>query len=120
MAYVAVITLIATIMGIIAASMSIAIGIWRIIEATKKPKGNEKQQQRKYFKMEKNAVILAPFPLVKSPKGYIYEINQHPKKRTLYCGNCYTTLSKLTPLKKVGSFSPKKVICHTCKTIYKK
>ena len=120
MAYVDVITRIVQIIGTIAASISIVIGIRKIIEAIKKPKGNEKQQKPKYFKIEKNAVPLPGIPMVKSPKGYVYQPDQHPKKRTLYCGNCYKMPSNLLPLNKTGGLFSKEMVCPACKTIYKR
>jgi hypothetical protein len=77
----------------------------------------EKQQHKLYPKIEKNAVLLAPFPIVKSPKGYIYYPDS--KKKTLYCGKCYTSPSNLTLLIKTGGRLSKKYVCPVCKTEYK-
>jgi hypothetical protein len=71
------------------------------------------KNKMQYARLEKNAVILSPFPIVKSPKGYIYFLDN---KKKLYCGQCYVSPSNLTPLEKTGF---KKYICPACKTVYK-
>ena len=67
-------------------------------------------------KMEKNTVFLTPFPIVKSPKNYLYFLDD--KKRTPHCVNC-STPPNLVPLKRIGKFS-KKYVCLICNTKYKK
>jgi hypothetical protein len=95
------------------ASTLLLITIVKIFSIIGQKIKNTKQQLAKYPKIEKNAVLLAPFPIVKSPKGYIY----YPEnKKILYCGKCYASPSNMTPLEKAGF---KKYICPACKTVYK-
>jgi hypothetical protein len=69
------------------------------------------------IKMEKNAVFMSPFPIFKSPNGYIYEISGG--KKNLFCGECYSSPSKLIRLKRIGGRFSKKYICPSCNTEYK-
>jgi len=72
---------------------------------------------RQKLKMEKNAVILFPFPILKSPKGYLFNVEG---KKKLYCEKCYSSKdSKFIQLVKTGRFS-RKYVCPVCNTEYKK
>jgi hypothetical protein len=70
------------------------------------------KQMKKPKKIEKDTIILVPDPIAKSPKGYIFSL-ENPK--VLYCGNCSDIPRKLNPLNRVGR---KKYICPACKTEY--
>ena len=109
-------TIFALVTSIIFISSSVIVIIRKVGKAIK----YKATRNKKAFKIEKNAVILAPFPLVKSPKGYIYGIDQDPKTGTLFCGNCYTATSKRIPLDKTGGRFSKELVCPDCQTIYSK
>jgi hypothetical protein len=53
------------------ASSLLLITIVKIFSIIGKKIKNTKQQLAKYPKIEKNAVLMSPFPIVKSPKGYM-------------------------------------------------
>jgi hypothetical protein len=71
------------------------------------------KQMKKPKKTEKGTIILVPNPIAKSPKGYIFSL-ENPK--VLCCGNCSDIPRKLNPLNRVGR---KKYVCPTCKKEYK-
>lgn len=63
-------------------------------------------------KEEENAVIVSSFPIKRSPKGYMYYIDD--PKRTPHCGNC-SPVPVLNPLKRIKN----KLVCPNCKAVYK-
>ena len=118
--YAPAIQIVYVIMGIAASLMAIIGGVLVIVTKIKKARENPAQQKPKYFKIEKNAVLLAPFPIVKSPKGYIYSLDKKPKDRILYCGKCCMATSKRIPLSETGSRFSKELVCPDCETVYGK
>ena len=107
------ITIIAVILGAIASLCSIILFIKSI---TKNVKPKIKQD-----KIRKNKTLMTPFPIVKSPKGYLYFYERKPKKdRTYYCGNCYSNPSAMIPLEKTSNIFNRKLTCPACKTEYKR